>query len=449
MERAHLFGPEAREMLFDRIARLHAFQYTRMRYNCRMRNLLWLAVYAGAAASFIVLGAAPGAAPLGERVRSSLISAQTAAVFFVQSITAAQIRDDYAKAAPAAQTAEKVRILIVPGHQPESGGTEFDGVYERDIAVDIALALAQLLRQNPHYEVMVSRTKTEWNPILSSYFSTHALEIQTFTQSQKAQMAEHLAQGSIIPEADQVYHNATRSDAAMQLYGINKWTSDNGYDITLHLHVNDYAGRRSRAGAYDGFAIYVPDDQYSNAAASRAVAEAIAARLSAYHAKSTLPKEDRGIVEDQQLIATGSYNTADNAALLIEYGYIYEPQFQNASVLPLAVADYAYQTYLGLQDFFQDPVTPTFGSISFPYDWERAPRVEGNGPSVYALQAALRHLGFYPPAYTTFSDCPVSGRAGPCTRAALAAYQNARGIAPEHGLGRETRAALSRDLAQP
>ena len=385
---------------------------------------------------------------------------QSAAVFFVTSITAAQIQNDYhsvqaadpvtgAVSAPA--PTKKVRILIVPGHQPNSGGTVFGGVQERDVAADIADGLATLLLQNPHYDVMVARTKTAWNPVLQNYFDTHALEIDTFKQSLALQMQSNLANGSILPAEDQVYHDRAPSFATLQLYGINKWASDNSYDITLHLHINDDAEHRARvAGKYSGFAVYVPDRQYSNAEASKAIGMAIAARLNTFHATSTLPKEDAGVVEDQQLIAIGSNNSASDAALLIEYGYIYEPQFQMASVRPLALTDYAYQTYLGLQDFFKDPISPTYGSVSFPYDWAQVTGVKNEkGPDVYALQAALRYLGYYPPAGKSFSDCPVSGVAGACTRSAIRAYQKAHGLEATGVLGPQTRTILSSDLTRP
>ncbi len=321
-------------------------------------------------------------------------------------------------------------------------------MYERNVVVDIADDLANLLAQNPHYDVMVARTKSAWNPILQTYFDTHALDISTFMQSQRAQMANYLASGSILPSADQVYHNDTPSLATLQLYGINKWVSDNGYDIVLHLHINDEPGHRARAAGPDtGFAVYVPDIQYSNAVASTAVGEAIAARLNAYHATSTLPVENAGVVPDQQLIAVGSNNSVDSAAVLIEYGYIYEPQFQDASVRPVALADYAYQTYLGLQDFFKDPPSRTYGSQSFPYDWSTvAGTRDEHGPGVYALQTALHYLGYYPPAGKGFSDCPISGTVGTCTRQVLKAYQQANRLGATGTLGPQTRAALSRDL---
>jgi len=365
-------------------------------------DLLWFTAYAGFFSASILIFIVSGAAPLRNAGAWVSREAQIAAAFFVQSITVAQIQNDYRGVSAADPTAgaatapvKKVRVLIVPGHQPTKGGTEFGGVYERNVAVDIADVLAKYLSQNPHYNVMVARTKSEWNPILQNYFDTYALEIDTFRQSLATQMKSYLADGSILPEVDQVYHDRAPSEAVRQLYGINKWTSDNGYDITLHLHINDDAEHRARvAGEYDGFAVYVPNRQYSNAEASKMIGEAIAVRLNAYHATSTLPKEGKGVVEDQQLIATGSNNSASNAALLIEYGYMYEPQFQNESARSLAVADYAYQTYLGLQDFFKDPISPTYGSISFPYDWTRVTAKKNERSSgVYALQAALHFFG--------------------------------------------------------
>lgn len=412
-------------------------------------ELLRLAAYTGCVSSIVIFLAVGGATPLS----GTVARAQAAAAFFVTSITAAQIQDTYRSQTSILATttpAKKVRVLIVPGHQPDSGGTVFRGIQERDVVVNIADALATLLEQNPHYEVMVARTKTAWNPILQKYFDTNALEIDTFEQSLAAQMQNHLADGSILSEADQVYHNSTPSVTARQLYGINKWASDNTYDITLHLHINDYAGRRmSITDEYNGFAVYVPDHQYSNAEASKAIGEALAVRLNAYHATSTLPGEDAGVVEDQQLIAIGSNNTASAASLLVEYGYIQESQFQIASVRPLAIADYAFQTYLGLQDFFKDPIATTYGSVSFPYDWTKVTGAKNEkGPEVYALQAALHYLGYYPPAGKSFNDCPVSGRAGTCTRSAIMRYQRAHHLEATGGLGPKTRSALTRDLGK-
>jgi len=40
-------------------------------------------------------------------------------------------------------------------------------------------------------------------------------------------------------------------------------------------------------------------------------------------AVSNISGENRGIIEDQKLIAIGAYNTLDPAVLFMEYGYIH------------------------------------------------------------------------------------------------------------------------------
>jgi N-acetylmuramoyl-L-alanine amidase len=361
---------------------------------------------------------------------------------FKESVTADEIRDRYAQGT--------VNILIVPGHQPTEGGTAFHSVYERELVVAIADRLAEFLSQNPRLQVLVARTGEVWHPVLDDYFKSRASAIQTFIRAQIKEMMRQLSRGRIVPQPEQVAHNSASTAAALQLYGLNRFANDYRYDIALHIHLNDYGGRPAgEVGAYDGFTIYIPDHQYSNSEASRAVAEAIASRLNAFHATSTLPIENKGIVEDQDLIAIGSNNTAKNAALLIEYGYIYEPQIQNPITRETALADYAYQTYLGLQDFFRDPVEATLGTVSLPHAFSGVSTHAGSaGSGVYALQAALHLLGSYPAEGQSLSDCPVSGKVGPCTIAALRAYQKKHGLEPTGQLGPQTRKTLLAELAR-
>ena len=417
------------------------------------RKLLIVLAVSGGALSILLLFQG-GFGPFSQGMQVMSAWTQGAGVFFVDSISVREIRRHYEGIAgrSAARTrTTKLKILIVPGHEPRTGGTVFRGVYERDIVVEIADMLATYLEDNGHYDVTVARSKGAWDPDLQTYFDAQAADIEEFREDQALQMATHLADGSVQLADDQMGHLRASPQGALKLYGINKWTSEHQYDITLHLHTNDAGGRRrGRIGAYDGFAVYVPDRQYSNAKASRALGEALAKRLSAYHATSTLPLESMGVIEDQTLIAVGSNNSAEAAALLIEYGYIYEPQFQSASVLPVAERDYAYQTYLGLQDFLGDPVRAAYGAASLPYDLSAVTgRAGERGPGVYALQAALHHLGYYPAMSDSFSNCPISGEAGPCTHRAIEAYQRARGLEATGTLGPQTREALTRDLATP
>lgn len=417
------------------------------------RNLVPLLLLSGLIATLIVVTLGRGM--IVESVWTSTFARlQTAATFFVASITPEEIRERYSQAGESRRGKAKrdvVRVLIVPGHQPKSGGTAFNNIYERDLVLSVATALAELLKANSRYEVMVSRDGQKWHATLDRYFKKNADEIAEFQQDQAAIMARHVRRGNVLLSTEQVHHNAATTSAALQLYGINKWANEHNTDIVLHLHINDYAGRRAgEMGRHDGFAVYVPEQQYSNAVASKEIGQAIARRLNAYHATSTLPGENVGVVEDQELIAIGSNNTADSAALLIEYAYIYEPQFHNSAIRELAVADYAYQTYLGLQDFFEDPISSSYGSLSFPYDWQTlTDHSVTRGPGIYALQAALRHLGFYPPQGESFNACPISGVFLDCTQRALRSYQQAQGLAITGVLDSQTTARLDYDLQTP
>jgi N-acetylmuramoyl-L-alanine amidase len=431
-----------------------------------MRPLHVLLVSGLAAAAIVSLLSAD---TIARSVSALSEGVESAAVFFVPSITVKDLKNMYdgktkqlayadkdisEKDSPRSASVRKssgnakLRILIVPGHEPGFGGTEFNGILERELAVETADDLAALLDANPHYEVFVARTDSAWSPTLETYFTEHAADIEAFREEQANEMRKMVEEGSVSIETDQVHHKDAPSEAALHLYGINKWATDNNIDLTIHLHINDYAGRgRGVIGKYDGFTIYVPDHQYSNALASRAVGEAVAKRLATYHAASTLSKENEGVVDDQELIAVGSNNSADSASILIEYGYIYEPQFTKPAVRSLALSDYAYETYLGLQDFFGDSVKTDTGSMAFPYDWSMVQVTSGaNGPGIYALQAALHYLRAYPPPGKTFSDCPVSGLAGDCTIAALSAFQASKGLEATGTLGPQTEAALAEAL---
>jgi hypothetical protein len=294
----------------------------------------------------------------------------------------------------------------------------------------------------------VARSQTDWDPVLKQYFTEHQKDIEQYRKTQQAEMRSHLAEGHITRPVDQIYHVTASNEGSLQLYGINAWANETKVDIVLHLHLNDTPTRKGPHDApFQGFAIYAPDHQYSNARASRVLADAIAVRLTRYHATSTMPKERAGVVEDQELIAVGSNNSVDSAALLLEYGYLSEQQVSDPATRDAALKDYAYATYLGLQDFMQDPVVESYGTSALPLDWSGVvARTGDHGAGIYALQSALRYLGFYPPPGKDLVDCPISGRVGPCTQAALAQYQREYGFPATGTLGPQTRAALSRDL---
>ena len=367
-----------------------------------------------------------------------------AAVFFRQSITVLDLKNKYQNSL---NGQNRIHVLVVPGHEPGVGGAEFGKLKERDMVVELGNYLVGFLNNDGHYDTTITRDKTAWNTIFSNYFATNWDSIIAFYRNQKTQMSSLLNVGLVKPTSGAYHVNAT-PDVAIRLYGINKWANENNVDIEIHIHFNDFPRKKQSApGQYNGFTIYVPEGQYSNSSSTKAVASAVFARLSKYNPVSNLKTEDAGIVEDQDLIAVGSNNNANAASMLIEYGYIYEPQFQDATIRDLALRDMAYQTYLGLQDFFgQTRLSRAYDTLTLPYAWNSTISKKNAGvykSDVYALQNALTVDGEYPVQGNTKNECPVSGVFGPCTVDAIKAFQSKYNVKGESGvLGPKTRAAL-------
>lgn len=363
----------------------------------------------------------------------SFIQSPASVAYIGTPVSVADLYADYH-----APTAGKVRVLIVPGHEPTYGGAEFAGVYERELVVGIAQDLQIFLSSQTKYTVLTTRDSTAWNPIFANYFVQNQDAIAAWEATAR-QSAASLGLDTL-PLVD---HVAVPTDVALRLYGITKWADENTIDVTLHLHLNDHVGHSyTTPGSYSGLAIYVPAQQFDNSTTTKAVATSMLKRLSLYTPVSDLPEESGGIIDDPQLIAVGANNTAGSASMLIEYDYIYQPQFTNPAVRSLALKDLAYQTYLGLQDFFTQhtPTTMTDGyAPSTLYPWTTPVTGKGSDPKdIYALQTALLMDGDFPPAGKTPYDCPHSGTLGPCTRAALAAFQQKNGITGERVGGQQT-----------
>lgn len=357
---------------------------------------------------------------------------------FAVSTTAADLAASYQSG--------KTRVLIVPGHEPQYGGAVYGGVYEREIAVEIAEKLAAELRSDPKLEVIVARDNTAWNPTLAKYFKKDMKKIKKYVSTQKKSM-KRLVRKKEVKETTtdtQVEHSTVPSDVALRLYGINKWANENDIDLVVNLHINDAPDHGpTTPGANSGFAVYIPDHQYGNGAASRPVASAIAARLDDLSAKSTLRIENQGVVEDQQLIAIGAYNTLKAPTVLIEYGYITEQRFQRPELRSLLTTDYAYQTSRGIRDFLGASSVGKYATKTLPHQWSVSPAMGEASAHVFALQAALSVLGFYPPSESTLVECPVDGVMDECTQVALKAYQASKKLEQTGVLDAPTRALLN------
>lgn len=349
-----------------------------------------------------------------------------------------------AKYQSALTSGEKVRILVVPGHEPGLGGTEYQGFYEREMVLEIAEKLAATLKANPRFEVFTTRTALEgWTSAFAEYFDEEARDIEKFVKNQKKIFERKVRDGDVEERTEEVPHAAARSDIAMRLYGVNRWANKNGIDLIVSLHINDTGGGEALRLSTSGFAIYVPDREYGNSAASMPIAEAIAKRLSFISSTSTLPIENKGIVEDQSLIAIGAYDTLAAPSLLIEYGYITEEKFLHTETRRAVSTDFSFETYRGLLDFFGDATFATRKPLILPYAWKEGKPGEGATVDTYALQIALRTLGLFPPAGKTLTECQLTGIWSPCTEEALKAFQASKGFEQTGAIGPKTKAALT------
>ena len=379
------------------------------------------------------------------------VTAQTADIY-PETVSVSDLAVRYQEATSGGK---KFRILIMPGHEPTFGGTDFNGFFERDFVVSIAELLKKELGTDAAFEIVVARDTNAWHEDIADYFVEEAEDIAEYVEDQKKDFARLERRGRVEALAEQVAHNAAPSEVALRLYGVNRWANENGIDLVLHLHLNDETGHAANVrGSHLGMAIYVPDEIYGNARTSRAIAEPIFARLSATTATSTFGYEQEGIVEDRELIAIGAYNTSAIPSLLIEYGYIYEPRITGEGARDAVFADFAFQTAQGVKDFFGSPGRPRFSSRALPTTFttdilsETATSTE-RAAKLYALQVALRHLGFYPGTEADLAACPIGGIEGPCVNTAVRAFQAAKGFEQTGTLGPLTRAALNKEINPP
>ena len=358
-----------------------------------------------------------------------------ALVFMRNSITVNQLQDKYDSVKNAKQ---KIRILIAPGHEPGYGGAEYSNLKERELNVEVSKYLKDFFTRDNHYEVIITRNNNSWDSEIQKYFTDNWNEIISFTKKNKEDMIHLVNTGSIVKVVDGVKHNAAAANVALRLFGINKWVNENKIDIAIHIHFNDYPRRNaSIQGDYSGFSIYVPEKQYSNSTTTKIIADAVMKRLSKYNAISNMPKENSGVTEDQDLIAIGTFNTLDAPSMLIEYGYIYETQFADVKSREMILKDLAFQTYLGVQDFFDAPDNPAiaYDTVMLPHLWKDSFDIKNfDRGDVLSLQTALTVEGFYPGEGKTKNDCPITGKFGPCTIQALSNFQKKYGINDEKGM---------------
>ncbi len=354
--------------------------------------------------------------------------------FFAQKITTDELRHKYDRG--------KISVLVVPGHDNISTGGQYKRLQENDLNIELAQYLHEYFLEDENFSVFKTRDRWgNYNSWFLEYLEKEGESVSRFRDSVKKYMSYVLGEG-LVERAVKVFHNPAADNVSLNLYAINKWANDNNIDIVIHVHFNDYPTRYyGWPGKYSGFSIYVPESQLPNSEASIDLANNIRGRLEKYFAKSNFPGEADTVVEDQQLIAVGSNASRDGVSVLVEYGYIYEPQIRSNSLRSTTMKEMAFQTFLGTKDFFRknlsegDSRPPSQDSgvagaaISnrttlLPYKWENVlQKGIKDSLDVLHLQAALHESGFYPPKGKTLSNCPMSGNFGNCTWEAVCEFQ--------------------------
>ncbi len=277
----------------------------------------------------------------------NLAKGSFATAFFAMGTTVKSLIEKYAIAIEG----DKIKILIVPGHEPTTGGAEYEDLRERQMNLELSLQLKSLLDNNPKFQTVLFRDEKGFNTNFQSYLNNNKQKIRSWVSAKKSEMLSLASEGKVNFLTPPVYHADAKSGVVLYLYGLNKWASLKNFDIAIHVHFNDnpkYNGQPT----YEGFTIYVPEKQYSNSTSSKVLAQNIFDELIKIEPISTLPGESQGITEDQDLIAIGSYNTSDTLSVLIEYGYIYEDKFQSSSTRNQYISDAASSTAKAINDFF-------------------------------------------------------------------------------------------------
>jgi hypothetical protein len=155
------------------------------------------------------------------------------------------------------------------------------------------------------------------------------------------------------------------------------------------------------------------------------LADQIRSELEKSFAKGNGPLETENVIETQELIAVGAKATRDSSSVLIEYGYIYEPQFKDWYTRSIVTREMAYKTYLGMIGYFDKTTKMALPVTSLlPFTFVSDVKEDANPKAdVLRMQTAFVYDGVYPPSGMSLSDCPVTGIFGQCTKKAVKQFQ--------------------------
>jgi len=249
-----------------------------------------------------------------------------------------------------APTENLYKVLVIPGHDSSAEGARYADRKESEFNVILAQKIKDKLSKNPQIDVVLARNQSGYNGIFIDYFKKEGQKITAFYNSYARLHKKRIETGKFEKKVA-VAHNKAAKSLVNKLYGFTKWANENKVDLMLHVHFNDHPGRgKNKKGKYEGFAIYVSDKQFHNGKSSIELGKLLKDILEKSYKVSSHPKEKRGVIEDQNLIAVGQFNTASSTAILVEYGYIYEDRF-SADRRNIVFDDLAQKTAEAIEKF--------------------------------------------------------------------------------------------------
>ncbi len=246
---------------------------------------------------------------------------------------------------------KKTKILIVAGHEPKAGGAdEFKTIKERDLNLQLSNDLQDILSANPNLEIIIARDNNGWNPDLKNYVETSSTTIMEWASAMKNKMIGKVDSGEIELIDPNMKHNNAATNAVLYLFGTNKWIEKNNIDLVLHVHFNSNPKINGKP-VFHGYCMYIPEHQYSNSSSSRIFANYLNTEISKIEKPSNMLQEKDLIIEDQELIATGVYDTLKVPVVVIEYAYIYEPMMLSSSTRNSFIEYAASSTAIAIEKY--------------------------------------------------------------------------------------------------
>ncbi len=249
---------------------------------------------------------------------------------------------------------DQLKILIVPGHNNQSPGAVYKSVRETDLNVSLSYKIKKLLEEENIYVLATRDENGDYARWFTQFLQSDREYIANFRDESRKKFQDQINSGAVTDFLGGVGHNYASSDASLELYAVNAYANMNSYDIVLHVHFNNEGGRKNnKIGKYAGFAVYVPESQLPNAEVSRTLGEEIKKALEEKFKVSSLPQENAGLIQSQDLIALGSNASRSGASVLIEYAYIYEAPLRASATREAFLDSLATQTFSGVMRYLK------------------------------------------------------------------------------------------------